>query len=295
MTNYYDTLGLPDYESSQEAIKQAYKRGTQPAQLIRLNEAFLVLSDVDLKQHYDYCLRYNLPSTYLEQAIEARRKRAKAFIESKLSTPPPFRKKRSMSTPVKVLIVVGAVWAALLQCAILIAIFCGIADGIAAQDSPQGEQSSASAVELGSYVPDGDWNRYELDNAFSISIPGTMELKAIYKPFVTPMGSNFTAIDNDEAVFLRGQRFMSANNGHDTYCCVTIFHATGTPGDAESHNQAPDITPDDKEVLRPFIDHEVSPYSLIEQPSYRWVQATAEQAMTVPSSADSICCKTMTR
>ncbi len=100
MTNYYDTLGLPDYENSQEAIKQAYKRGTQrlseaatgnsnvAAQLIRLNEAFLVLSDVDLKQHYDYCLRYNLPSTYLEQAIEARRKRAKAFIESKLSTPP---------------------------------------------------------------------------------------------------------------------------------------------------------------------------------------------------------------
>ena len=99
MTNYYDTLGLPDYESSQEAIKQAYKRGTQrlseaatgnsnvAAQLIRLNEAFLVLSDVALKQHYDYSLRYNSPSTYLEQAIEARRKRAKAFIESKLSTP----------------------------------------------------------------------------------------------------------------------------------------------------------------------------------------------------------------
>lgn len=105
MTNYYDTLGLPDYENSQEAIKQAYKRGTQrlseaatgnsnvAAQLIRLNEAFLVLSDVDLKQHYDYCLRYNLPSTYLEQAIEARRKRAKAFIESKLSTPPPSQEK----------------------------------------------------------------------------------------------------------------------------------------------------------------------------------------------------------
>ena len=302
MTNYYDTLGLPDYESSQEAIKQAYKRGTQrlseaatgnsdvAAQLIRLNEAFLVLSDVDLKQHYDDCLRYNLPSTYLEQAIEARRKRAKAFIESKLSTPPPFRKKRSMSTPVKVLIVVGAVWAALLQCAILIAFFCGIADGnadVAAQESPQGEQSSASAVELGSYVPDGDWNRYELDKAFSIYIPGTMELKAIYKPFVMPMGSNFTAIDNDEAVFLRGQRFMSANNGHDTYCCVTIFHATGTPGDAESHNQAPDITPDDKEVLRPFIDHEVPPYSLIEQPSYRWVDIAGTKAIEASYSRTS--------
>lgn len=291
MTNYYDTLGLPDYENSQEAIKQAYKRGTQrlseaatgnsnvAAQLIRLNEAFLVLSDVDLKQHYDYCLRYNLPSTYLEQAIEARRKRAKAFIESKLSTPPPFRKKRSMSTPVKVLIVVGAVWAALLQCAILIAIFCGIADGIAAQDSPQGEQSSASAVELGSYVPDGDWNRYELDNAFSIYIPGTMELKAIYEPFITSMGSNFTAIDYNEAVFRRGRRFMSANNGHDTYCCVAIFHASLSPGDGESHDQAPDIIPYIKDNMHALIENEVPPYSLIEQPSYRWVDIAGTKAI----------------
>ena len=291
MTNYYDTLGLPDYENSQEAIKQAYKRGTQrlseaatgnsnvAAQLIRLNEAFLVLSDVDLKQHYDYCLRYNLPSTYLEQAIEARRKRAKAFIESKLSTPPPLRKKRPMSTPVKVLIVVGAVWAALLQCAILIAIFCGIADGIAAQDSPQGEQSSASAVELGSYVPDGDWNRYELDNAFSISIPGTMELMPTYESFATSMGSNFTAIDYNEAVFRRGRRFMSANNGHDTYCCVAIFHASLSPGDGESHDQAPDIIPYIKDNMHALIENEVPPYSLIEQPSYRWVDIAGTKAI----------------
>ncbi|GEM_PF-978785 len=294
MTNYYDTLGLPDYENSQEAIKQAYKRGTQrlsevaagnsdvAAQLIRLNEAYLVLSDVDLKQHYDYCLRYNLPSTYLEQAIEARRKRAKAFIESKLSTPPPFRKKRSMSTPVKVLIVVGAVWAALLQCAILIAFFCGIADGnadVAAQESPQGEQSSASAVELGSYVPDGDWNRYELDNAFSISIPGTMELMPTYESFATSMGSNFTAIDYNEAVFRRGRRFMSANNGHDTYCCVAIFHASLSPGDGESHDQAPDIIPYIKDNMHALIENEVPPYSLIEQPSYRWVDIAGTKAI----------------
>lgn len=184
-----------------------------------------------------------------------------------------------MSTPVKVLIVVGAVWAALLQCAILIAIFCGIADGIAAQDSPQGEQSSASAVELGSYVPDGDWNRYELDNAFSISIPGTMELMPTYESFATSMGSNFTAIDYNEAVFRRGRRFMSANNGHDTYCCVAIFHASLSPGDGESHDQAPDIIPYIKDNMHALIENEVPPYSLIEQPSYRWVDIAGTKAI----------------
>lgn len=229
MNNYYDVLGLTAFESSQETIEQAYKEGTQrmsevtnsdwAGQLVLFNEAYLVLSDVALKQHYDYSLRYNSPSTYLEQGIEEKRKRAKAFVESKLSLTVPLRKESSMSTLVKVLIVVAVA----MLCARLINIV----------HSAVNSAQRASAVELGSYVPDGDWNRYELDNAFSIYIPGTMELKAVYKPFVTPMGSNFTAIDNDEAVFLRGQRFMSANNGHDTYCCVTIFHATGTTGDAE--------------------------------------------------------------
>ena len=277
MLNYYDTLGLPDYENSQEAIKQAYKRGTQrlseaatgnsdvAAQLIRLNEAFLVLSDVDLKQHYDDCLRYNLPSTYLEQAIEARRKRAKAFIESKLSTPPPLRKKRPMSTPVKVLIVVAVA----MLCARLINIV----------HSAVHSAQRASAVELGSYVPDGDWNRYELDNAFSISIPGTMELMPTYESFATSMGSNFTAIDYNEAVFRRGRRFMSANNGHDTYCCVAIFHASLSPGDGESHDQAPDIIPYIKDNMHALIENEVPPYSLIEQPSYRWVDIAGTKAI----------------
>ena len=36
MTNYYDTLGLPDYENSQESIKQAYKRARDDAEAATL-------------------------------------------------------------------------------------------------------------------------------------------------------------------------------------------------------------------------------------------------------------------
>ena len=68
---------------------------------------------------------------------------------------------------------------------------------------------------------------------------------------------------------------------------MTIFHATGTPGDAESHNQAPDITPADKEALRPLIDHEVSPYSFIEHPTYRWVDIAGTKAIEASYSRTS--------
>ena len=139
MNNYYDVLGLTAFESSQETIEQAYKEGTQrmsevinsdwAGQLVLFNEAYLVLSDVALKQHYDYSLRYNSPSTYLEQGIEEKRKRAKAFVESKLSLTVPLRKESSMSTLVKVLIVVAVA----MLCAILTAL---VQDSLPDSDLP---------------------------------------------------------------------------------------------------------------------------------------------------------------
>ena len=279
MNNYYDVLGLTAFENSQEAIKQAYKEGTRrmsenvasngnmAAKLILFNEAYLVLSDVELKQRYDDCLRFNSPSTYLDQAIEAKRQKAKSFVESRLG-PTAKRKNGSTKPIVIVLIVLGL----MLLCSLLFSLVKS------EQGSSYDEQTSASAQELGSYVPDGDWNRYELDNAFTISIPGTMELKEKYEDYATPCGS-LTTIGNNEAMFVRGQRFKSIHNGRDTYCCVSLFHSSLSAGDVNSHDQMEDLTLEDKKVIRSLIDHELIPYSYIELPTYRWVDIAGTKAI----------------
>lgn len=102
MKNYYDILGLPSYEDSQDAILSSYKNSTNimrdtifdkkdvESKLIILNEAFLVLSDVTLtdvtlKREYDYYLSSNTENSELLDAISAKRKKAESFIRSKLA------------------------------------------------------------------------------------------------------------------------------------------------------------------------------------------------------------------
>ena len=70
MKNYYNILGLSSYEDSQDVILAKYKEITARLrsqvlskdlknQLIEVNEAFLVLSDKELKKKYDYSLSSN--------------------------------------------------------------------------------------------------------------------------------------------------------------------------------------------------------------------------------------------
>lgn len=106
MKNYYDILGLPSYEDSQDAILSSYKNNENKmlstisykkdveSKLIILNEAYLVLSDVTLKRKYDYYLSSNTENSELQDAISAKREKAESFIQSELSKIPK-KKKRS--------------------------------------------------------------------------------------------------------------------------------------------------------------------------------------------------------
>lgn len=96
MKNYYDILGLPSYEDSQDAILSSYKNSTNimrdtifdkkdvESKLIILNEAFLVLSDVTLKREYDYYLSSNTENSELLDAISAKRKKLNLLFDLNL-------------------------------------------------------------------------------------------------------------------------------------------------------------------------------------------------------------------
>ena len=62
-------------------------------QLIAVNEAFLVLSDEELKKKYDYALSSNLVNEELLKLLAAKRQKAEQFINDKLSNAPKKRKK----------------------------------------------------------------------------------------------------------------------------------------------------------------------------------------------------------
>ena len=99
MKNYYNILGLSSYEDSQDVILAKYKEITARLrsqvlskdvknQLIEINEAYLVLSDGDIKKRYDYSLSSNSQDSTLLSSISSKHDRAVQFVSEKLDKAP---------------------------------------------------------------------------------------------------------------------------------------------------------------------------------------------------------------
>lgn len=67
-------------------------------QLIEVNEAFLVLSDKELKRKYDYSLSSNSQDTTLLSGISLKHERAVQFVSEKLDNAPKKRKKEQVAS-----------------------------------------------------------------------------------------------------------------------------------------------------------------------------------------------------
>lgn len=89
--NYYDILGLDAYEDCQDVISARYRERTArlrarvsdkgvKERLIELNEAFLTLSDPEVKKRYDSALRFKFADDELSRAVSAKRERAARFV-----------------------------------------------------------------------------------------------------------------------------------------------------------------------------------------------------------------------
>lgn len=271
MRNYYDILGLPSYEDSQDSILIAYKNNTYKlrntifdqkdaeSKLILINEAFLVLSDVNLKRKYDYCLSSNTEDGELFDAISVKREKAESFINNKLVNTP--KKKKRSKWP-----------------AILCGIFLFSALGSFMKGCLQGlsESSSAPSQELGSYI---EWNRYEIANSFSISIPPSLELRHDYDDYTKLINNNHLAISIADAVFQQSNLANLSPEAFGTYCRVIIGHYDFSPGEVEHHNQTSYITAEDKKNFREMIDGELGPYSYVDTPTFQWVDISGTKAL----------------
>lgn len=273
MKNYYDILSLSSFEDRQDAILTAYKNGTKHLQqqitegkdvklnLVSLNEAYLVLSDNNLKKEYDYCLSTNQESPSLNTAIDLLQAKAANFIDNKVSQMPQRRKKNK--------------WPA-----ILCGIFLFSAFGTIVRTCSQAIiESSATSESLGSYIPSNDWNIFEIANSFSIAIPNTMELRSEFDEYTILLKEKFHSVNNASAVFQQAQLSQLSTTAYDTYCRVIVTHFLFSPGDVEHYNQTSYITSEDKQYLREVIDSELGLYNYVLAPTFQWVDISGTKAI----------------
>lgn len=273
MKNYYDILGLSSYEDSQDVILDKYKEVTtqlrshvldkdMSGQLIAVNEAFLVLSDEELKKKYDYALSSNLVNEELLKLLAAKRQKAEQFINDKLSNAPKKRKKNK--------------WPAII-CGFFLLSALGTISRTCSQAYIQEKSSHAEVVNT--FVVPSDWSEYRIDNAFSLSVPNTMELRNDYDDYTQWANNKIGLLSSADAVFQQKNLSSMTKDAYNTYARVLIQHFSFSPGEVEHHYESPGLVSEDYRNLREMVDEEIKQYTYVDRPTWRWIDINGTKAI----------------
>ena len=273
MKNYYNILGLSSYEDSQDVILAKYKEITARLrsqvlskdlknQLIEVNEAFLVLSDTELKKKYDYSLSSNSQDNTLLSSISLKHDRAIQFVSDKLDNAPKKRKKNK--------------WPAII-CGFFLLSALGTVSRTCTQVYRQEKSSHAEIVET--FITPAEWSEYKIADAMTISVPNTMELRKDYDDYTQWMSNNIGVLSSADAVFQQKNLSEMSDDAYQTYARVLIQHYSFSPADVEHHYESPRLTSEDYRNLREMVDEEIKPYTYIDTPTWRWIDINGTKAI----------------
>lgn len=273
MKNYYNILGLSSYEDSQDVVLLRYKEMTAhlrsqvlskdvKEQLIEVNEAFLVLSDKELKRKYDYSLSSNSQDTTLLFGITLKHERAAQFVSEKLDNAPKKRKKSK--------------WPAIL-CGFFLLSALGTVSRTCTQAYRQEKSSQAEIVEV--FTAPSDWSEFNIDGAIKISVPNTLELRKDYDDYTQWMSNNIGVLSSADAVFQQKNLSEMSDDAYQTYARVLIQHYSFSPADVEHHYESPGLTAEDYRNLREMVDEEIKPYTYVDTPTWRWIDINGIKAI----------------
>lgn len=273
MKNYYNILGLSSYEDSQDVILAKYKEITArfrsqvlskdvKNQLIEVNEAFLVLSDKELKKKYDYSFSSNSQDTTLLSSISLKHDRAVQFVSEKLENAPKKRKKNK--------------WPAII-CGFFLLSAVGTVSRTCTQAYRQEKSSHAEIVEA--FITPPDWSEYKIAGAMTISLPNTMELRKDYDDYTQWMSNSIGVLSSADAVFQQKNLSEMSDDAYQTYARVLIQHYSFSPADVEHHYESPGLTAEDYRNLREMVDEEIKPYTYVDTPTWRWIDINGTKAI----------------
>lgn len=273
MKNYYNILGLSSYEDSQDVVLLRYKEMTAhlrsqvlskdvKKQLIEVNEAFLVLSDKELKRKYDYSLSSNSQDTTVLSGITLKHERAAQFVSEKLDNAPKKRKKSK--------------WPAIL-CGFFLLSALGTVSRTCTQAYRQEKSSQAEIVEV--FTAPSDWSEFNIDGAIKISVPNTLELRKDYDDYTQWMSNNIGVLSSADAVFQQKNLSEMSDDAYQTYARVLIQHYSFSPADVEHHYESPGLTAEDYRNLREMVDEEIKPYTYVDTPTWRWIDINGIKAI----------------
>lgn len=275
MKSYYDILEIKPFENNQDTILSAYKNLTSRFEkalalqdntkqeyisalkndIIKLNEAFLVLSDKFLKIEYDKALCEDNFSN-IESRLAKKRNEASEFVNAQ------FLKNKNIS-----------IWKFIGITLILIISMGYVVRCVNSFITAPTYKStySQNSTNLGNFTPDSTWQRYDFYEAFSIYIPKTMELRSDYDKYSKHIHNN--NIPSFEGIVFQ-QRGLSnmTQVAYNTYSRVLIDYFQCNPGEVPRYFESPKLSKEDIETFTEMVDMELCGFDYINRPTFQWVE-----------------------
>jgi hypothetical protein len=130
-----------------------------------------------------------------------------------------------------------------------------------------------------SETPD-DWLSYEISNAFSISVPPSIERQQKYDKYTKQISALTGYVFDNKSLIFQQKGLADANPiALKQYCRVIIQYSDGNKGDYMKSSESEIIDAETRNFLYDLAVATSKPYTLIGNPKYEWVSIGSVKAL----------------
>ena len=137
------------------------------------------------------------------------------------------------------------------------------------------------SIEEDNQVPD-TWTKYYFANqAFSLSVPPIVELRHDYDQYVKSLNKLGLSCNTEAVVFQQKDLSNNDPGALSHYCRVMIQYNKGNAGDFPSASETFTLDSDVRNEFREVVENEVKPFTIIGEPTYKWINIRDIKAIEV--------------
>ena len=154
------------------------------------------------------------------------------------------------------------------------------------QSEPSLVKSSIASTERVAAIEEfhapNSWTKYYLaDQAFSLAVPPTVELRHEYDKYVKRLQELGLSCNTKDVVFQPKDLSNNSQEALSRYCRIMILYNKGNVGDFPSKSETFPLDNETKNELREAVENELPPFKLIGEPSYKWISIKDSKAIEI--------------
>ena len=125
------------------------------------------------------------------------------------------------------------------------------------------------------------WGTYVIEDALSIKVPPTLELRSDEDVYTKFLKDNLAYINNSTVVFQQKELSEMNRESMKTYCRIMVTHCDLEPGDVPHCDDVQELSPTDYDELRSIADAQLGSFGYVETPSYKSIEVNGSVAIDI--------------